>query len=29
VSALAFSPDGSTLAVGDDVEGAVQLWVLK
>jgi WD40 repeat protein len=26
VSALAFSPDGAVLAVGDDVEGVVQLW---
>jgi WD40 repeat protein len=26
ISALAFSPDGMTLAVGDDVEGTVQLW---
>ena len=29
VSALAFSPDGSVLAVGDDAEGVVQLWALK
>lgn len=28
ISALAFSPDGTTLAVGDDVEGVVQLWTL-
>lgn len=28
VSALAFSPDGMTLAVGDDVEGVVQLWAM-
>ena len=28
VSALAFSPDGSLLAVADDVEGVVQLWGL-
>ncbi|HVL12030.1 MAG TPA: WD40 repeat domain-containing protein, partial [Gemmata sp.] len=26
VSALAFSPDGTMLAVADDVEGVVQLW---
>ncbi len=26
VSVLAFSPDGSMLAVGDDVEGVVQIW---
>lgn len=26
VSVLAFSPDGTTLAVGDDIEGVVQLW---
>jgi hypothetical protein len=26
VSALAFSPDGSRLAVGDDREGVVQIW---
>lgn len=26
VSALAFSADGATLAVGDDTEGVVQLW---
>jgi WD40 repeat protein len=26
VSALAFSRDGSTLAVADDIEGVVQLW---
>ena len=29
ISVLAFSPDGSMLAVGDDVEGVVQLWALK
>jgi WD40 repeat protein len=29
ISALAFSPDGSILAVGDDVDGVVQLWSLK
>jgi WD40 repeat protein len=29
VSALAFSPDGSMLAVGDDSEGVVQLWAIK
>lgn len=29
VSALAFSPDGSILAVGDDSEGVVQLWANK
>jgi WD40 repeat protein len=28
VSALAFSPNGQTLAVGDDEEGVVQLWSL-
>jgi WD40 repeat protein len=29
VSCLAFSPDGKTLAVADDVEGVVQLWTLN
>jgi WD40 repeat protein len=29
ISALAFSPDGSILAVGDDAEGIVQLWALR
>jgi hypothetical protein len=29
VSALAFSPDGSLLAVGDDSAGVVQLWAIK
>lgn len=29
VSALAFSPDGAILAVGDDTEGVVQLWNLE
>jgi hypothetical protein len=29
ISALAFSPDGAILAVGDDDEGIVQLWALK
>jgi WD40 repeat protein len=29
VSALAFAPDGSMLAVGDDSEGVVQLWAIK
>jgi WD40 repeat protein len=29
VSCLAFAPDGKTLAVGDNVEGVVQLWALK
>jgi WD40 repeat protein len=29
ISALAFSPDGSILAVGDDAEGVVQLWALR
>jgi WD40 repeat protein len=28
ISALAFSPDGSILAVGDDSEGVVQLWAI-
>lgn len=28
VSALAFAPDGKTLAVADTVEGVVQLWAL-
>lgn len=28
VSALAFSPNGSLLAVGDDVDGIVQIWAL-
>ena len=28
VTALAFSPDGKLLAVGDNVEGVVQLWSL-
>jgi hypothetical protein len=29
VSALAFSHDGTILAVGDDVEGVVQLWAIE
>ncbi len=29
VSALAFEPDGSILAVADDAEGIVELWVIK
>lgn len=29
ISALAFSPDGSILAVGDDAEGIVLLWALR
>lgn len=29
ISALAFSPDGTLLAVGDDTEGVVQLWNLE
>ena len=29
ISALAFSPDGSILAVADDAEGIVQLWAIK
>jgi len=29
ISVMTFSPDGSILAVGDDVEGVVQLWALK
>jgi WD40 repeat protein len=29
ISALAFSPDGSFLAVGDDTDGVVQLWNLE
>jgi WD40 repeat protein len=28
ISTLAFSPNGQTLAVSDDVEGVVQLWTL-
>jgi len=29
VSALAFSPDGAILAVGDDDAGVVQLWAIR
>ncbi len=29
ISALAFNPDGTLLAVGDDTEGVVQLWSLE
>ncbi len=29
VSALAFNPDGTLLAVADDIEGVVQLWSLE
>jgi WD40 repeat protein len=29
ISALAFSPDGAILAVGDDDAGVVQLWAIK
>ncbi len=29
ISTMAFSPDGAMLAVGDDLEGVVQLWNMK
>src|SRR5262249_8997276 len=29
ISALSFSPEGAVLAVGDDVDGVVQIWALE